>query len=114
MGCWTGDNVLAIIPTMPEAIGTDHLPRVLSVLDMLTEEELVQLNHIIVERLRLMHQIKAHGAMMNFRIGQRVRFTNPAGQVIRGVLTRHNRKSVTIVTDDGHQWRVGPSMIQQD
>ncbi|HWP41400.1 MAG TPA: hypothetical protein VNL70_10780, partial [Tepidisphaeraceae bacterium] len=55
-----------------------QLPRVLPVLEMLTEEELVQLNHIVVARLRLMQQIRAHGAMTQFRIGQRVRFTNSA------------------------------------
>lgn len=99
---------------MPNAGEAPQVLRVLSVLDLLTEEELVQLNRIVVERIRLMHQIKAHGAMMNLRIGQRVRFTTPAGELVRGVLTRHNRKSVTIVTDTGHQWRVAPSMVQPD
>src|SRR5204862_280102 len=91
-----------------------NLPRILSVLDRLTEEELAELNHRIVERLRLMQQIRAHGAMMNFRIGQRVRFTSSSGQVIRGVLTRHNRKSVTIVTPAGAQWRVSPGFVERD
>ncbi len=90
----------------------ENLPRVLAVLDLLTEEELQQLNHVVVARLRLMQQIKAHGAMMNLRLGQRVRFTNSAGQVVRGVVTRHNRKSVTLVTDAGQQWRVAPDLLQ--
>jgi hypothetical protein len=93
---------------------TDSLPRVLSVLDLLTEEELVQLNHVIVARLRLMQQIKAHGTMMNFRIGQRVRFTTATGQVVRGTVARHNRKSVSLVTETGHQWRVSPALLQAD
>ena len=91
-----------------------NLPRVLSVLDLLTEEELVQLNHIVVQRLRLMQQIKAHGAMMNFRIGQRVRFTASSGQLVRGILSRLNQKSVTVVTDDGHQWRVSPAFLESE
>jgi hypothetical protein len=86
----------------------------LSVLDQLTEEELVQLNRVIVARLRLMQQIKAHGQMMNLRLGQRVRFTAAAGQLVRGTISRHNRKSVTVITDDGHQWRVSPSLLQAD
>ena len=61
-----------------------------------------------------MQEIRAHGNMMNFRIGQQVRFTNPTGQVVRGVLTRHNRKSVTVVTDTGHQWRVSPVLLEGD
>jgi hypothetical protein len=92
--------------------GDENLPKVLSVLDLLTEQELTQLNHIVVARLRLMQQIRAHGQMMNFRLGQRVSFTNAAGQPVQGVVTRHNRKSVTILTDCGHEWRVSPSLLQ--
>jgi hypothetical protein len=91
-----------------------NLPKVLSVLDRLTEEELIQLNHVIVARLRLMQQIRSHEKMMNFRIGQRVRFTSSHGELIRGVITRHNQKSVTIIADGGMQWRVSPAMIQPD
>ena len=91
-----------------------NLPKVLSVLDMLTEEELVHLNRMIVQRLKLMQQVRSHGQMMNLRLGQRVRFTSTAGQVIRGVLTRHNRKSVTIVTDEGTQWHVAPGFVQPE
>jgi hypothetical protein len=92
--------------------GNENLPKVLSVLELLTEEELTQLNHIVVARLRLMQQIRAHGQMMNFRVGQRVSFKNTAGQPVHGVVTRHNRKSVTILTDCGHEWRVAPSLLQ--
>jgi hypothetical protein len=100
-----------IIP-MPDPDAQSNLPRILSVLDMLTEQELIQLNQIIVQRLRLMQQIRAHGSMMKFRLGQRVQFTASTGQLIRGVLSRMNRKSVTVVTDDGHQWRVSPDFLQ--
>jgi hypothetical protein len=91
-----------------------NLPRVLSVLEMLTEEELIQLNQIVVQRIRLMQQIRAHGHMVNFRIGQRVQFTTPQGQLVRGTLTRHNQKSVTVVTADGHAWRVAPSFLEAE
>ena len=89
-----------------------NLPRVLAVLDLLTEEELVELNHRVVLRLRLMQEIRAHGSMLNFRIGQRVTFNTAAGDVVRGTLARHNRKSVTVVTDTGHQWRVSPTLLR--
>jgi hypothetical protein len=99
---------------MPEKGSSENLPRVLAVLDLLTEEELVHLNHVIVERLRVMQQLRAHSAMVNFRIGQRVKFAASDGRTIRGTLTRYNRKSVTLVTDDGHQWRVSPSILQPE
>jgi hypothetical protein len=94
--------------------GGNNLPRILSVLELLTEEELVQLNHVIVQRLRLMQQIRAHGRMVNLRVGQSVSFTNSTGQRIRGVIARHNRKSVTVVTPTGEQWRVAPGLIQAE
>jgi hypothetical protein len=97
-----------------DATSDNNLPKVLSVLDRLTEEELVQLNHVIVERLRLMRQIRSHGQMMNFRIGQRVRFTTASGEIIRGVISRYNRKSVTIVSDLRSQWRVSPALIEPE
>jgi hypothetical protein len=96
--------------TTPES----NLPKVLSVLDLLTEEELMQLNHVIVARIRLMQQIRSHEKMMHFRIGQRVRFTSSAGELIRGSIIRHNRKSVTICVGDGTHWRVSPGVVQPD
>jgi hypothetical protein len=50
--------------------------------------------------------------MMNFRLGQRVQFNNASGQMIRGVITRYNRKSVTVIADDGIQWRIAPGLLQ--
>ncbi|HEY2587149.1 MAG TPA: hypothetical protein VGI81_15485 [Tepidisphaeraceae bacterium] len=61
-----------------------------------------------------MQQIREHGHMMNLHVGQPVRFTTAAGQLIRGVIARHNRKSVTVVTKDGRQWRVSPSLLQAE
>jgi hypothetical protein len=92
--------------------GTSDLPKVLSVLEQLTEEELIELNRVIVARLRLMQQIREHGHMAGLRLGQLVEFTDAAGRALRGVVARHNRKSVTVVTDNGMQWRVAPSLLR--
>jgi hypothetical protein len=92
----------------------NRLPRLMSALELLTEEELIELNRRIVQRLRLMQDIHAHGKMANFRLGQRVRFTNNSGETVSGTLTRYNRKSVTIVTDAGVQWRVSPALLQPE
>lgn len=81
-------------------------------LDSFTEEELVHLNRLIVERLRIMQTVQAHGAMIQFRIGQRVRFVGHGGQEIAGTLTKYNRKSVTVVTEQGAQWNVSPALLK--
>ena len=45
---------------------------------------------MIVAQLRLMQQIREHGHMINLHVGQSVRFTTAAGQLVRGMIARHN------------------------
>jgi hypothetical protein len=87
------------------------ISQMLSRLDEFTEEELIHLNRLIVERLRLMQQVRAHQTMTQFRIGQKVQFTANTGRVIVGMLTKYNRKSVTVVTSEGQTWTVSPSLL---
>ena len=80
-------------------------------IDRLTETELVDLNRRVVERLRLLQQMRAHKQMLEFRIGDRVAFRADGPGPVEGMLTRYNRKSVTVITDDGHHWNVAPSLL---
>mgnify|MGYP001392103308 CR=1 FL=1 len=82
-------------------------------IDDLTEAELVDLNHRIVERLRLLSQMRAHSQMLEFRIGDRVSFQPEGLPPVIGMLTRYNRKSVTVITDDGHRWNVSPVLLHR-
>ena len=43
-------------------------------IDKLSEEELIDLNHRTVERLRFLNQMRAHSQMLDFKIGDRVTF----------------------------------------
>jgi hypothetical protein len=70
-------------------------------IDELTEAELIDLNHRIVERLRFLNQMRAHGRMLEFKIGDRVIFQPGSHPPVVGMLTRYNRKTVTVITDDG-------------
>jgi hypothetical protein len=80
-------------------------------IDRLTEAELIDLNHRIVERLRFLQQMRAHKQMLEFRIGDRVTFQADGRGTVEGMLTRYNRKSVTVITDDGHHWNVAPGFL---
>jgi hypothetical protein len=82
-------------------------------IDRLTEAELVDLNHRIVERLRFLQQMRAHAMMLDFRIGDRVTFQPPGEGDIVGMLTRYNKKTVTVITDDGRHWNVSPHLIRK-
>jgi len=79
-------------------------------IDRFTEDEFLDLHNRVTERLRLFHQMRAHGAMMNFSIGDRVTFTADGRRII-GVLTRYNRKTVTVIADAGHRWNVSPGLL---
>jgi hypothetical protein len=81
-------------------------------IDRLTEAELIDLNHRIVERLRLLHQLRAHQRMLEFKIGDRVAF-QPEGQpAVVGMLTRYNKRTVTVITDSGQRWNVAPALLR--
>jgi hypothetical protein len=83
-------------------------------LDALTESELIELNQRIVQRLRLMHQIRTHKDMLDFMVGERVEFESQSGQLVSGVVVRFNRKTVTVVTKDGRRWNVSPCFLRKD
>lgn len=80
-------------------------------IDQLTEEEFIDLNHRIVERLRFLKQMQAHAQMLEFRIGDHVAFQTSSRETMRGMLTRHNKKTVTVIADDGRQWNVSPGFL---
>jgi hypothetical protein len=82
-------------------------------IDHLTETELIDLNHRIVERLRFLQQMRAHGAMLKFGIGERVTFDAPGRPPITSVLVKYNKKTVTVVTDDGQRWNVSPALLRR-
>lgn len=82
-------------------------------INSLTEAELVDLNHRIVERLRFLHQARAHVRMLDFRIGDRVSFQPEGHPLMFGMLTRYNKKTVTVVTDAGQRWNVAPGLLHR-
>lgn len=82
-------------------------------IDKLTEAELIDLNNRIVERLRFLTQMRAHAQMLEFKIGDRVSFQPEGRSVVIGMLTRYNRKTVTIITDSGERWNVAPRLLRR-
>src|SRR5277367_511425 len=82
-------------------------------IDRLNEAELVDLHHKIVERLRFLEQMRAHARMLDFSIGDRVCFESGNRGLIEGILTRYNKRTVTVITDDGRQWNVSPTFLSE-
>ncbi len=82
-------------------------------IDKLSKEELVELNNKIVARLRFLSEMHAHSRMLEFKIGDRVSFQPEGHPVVVGMLTRYNKKTVTVITDSGERWNVAPSFLRK-
>ena len=80
-------------------------------IDKMTRDELVALNHRIVERLKFMDSLQAHKDMMAFNIGARVSFDSGQDERLQGTLLKFNRKTVTVVTENGQRWNISPHLL---
>jgi len=78
----------------------------------LNEEDLLFLNRLIVERLKLISQARATTLMTSFTKGDRVGFQAPDGRMMEGMVLRLNKKTVSIATDDGDRWNVVPGLLR--
>lgn len=82
-------------------------------IDHLTEAQLIDLNRRIVERLKFLAQMRAHAHMLDFGVGDRVSFQPPGRPTQFGILTRYNKKTVTVITEDGGHWNVAPQLLSR-
>ena len=80
-------------------------------LTKLSEDELIELNQRIVERLQLMRAAKSLTQLARFSVGMVVEFDTDDGRTVSGTVARLNRQTATIVTASG-RWRVSPSRLR--
>ncbi len=79
----------------------------------LGQEELLYLNRLIVERLKLLSQARSTVAMARFNIGEMVRFDAGDGRTITGRIIRLNKKTISILTHDHQRWNVAPVFLER-
>lgn len=79
-------------------------------LNRLSEEDLRLLNRMVVERLKLYHKARDLKGLAKFNLMDRVYFTY-AGKQITGIVTKLNRRSVTVKTSDRKQWNISPAFL---
>ena len=58
-------------------------------------------------------KMRAHARMLEFSIGDRVCFESGSHGLIEGILTRYNKRTVTVITDDRRQWNVSPGFLRR-
>jgi len=81
-------------------------------IDSLDEATLIELNARIVERLQYLHHQRTTAALQGIRVGSGVEFEGPGGALVRGVVIRRNKKTVTVHADDNRQWNVSPTLLK--
>ena len=80
----------------------------------LTEKELIDLNHRIVESLKFIESMRTHAEMLEFSVGDNVSFSPPGRDKVTGVLIKYNKKTVSILTKDGQKWNVSPRLLERE
>lgn len=75
------------------------------------EEVLITLHNLIVNRLNMLHRQRTRQSMGDFRPGDVVTFRTEDGQTVTGILTRLNKKTVTVHTESGACWNVAPQLL---
>jgi hypothetical protein len=79
-------------------------------LERMSTDELVALNHRIVERLKYLESVQTYESMMAFNLGAKVSFESRDGREL-GTLVKYNRKTVTVITDGGTRWNISPHLL---
>jgi hypothetical protein len=77
----------------------------------LSEDELIELNQRVIERLQLLRSAKSLAQLAEFSVGMVVEFDTDDGRRISGTVARLNRLTATVVTASG-RWRVSPSLLR--
>lgn len=82
-------------------------------IESMSYDELVKLNHRIVERLKFLDSVHTHQEMMQFSPGDQVSFDSPGRGKQFGTLIKFNKKTVTVVTESGQRWNVSPHLLRK-
>jgi hypothetical protein len=82
-------------------------------LGKLSEDELIDLNQRIVERLSHIRQTRRYQELARFSLGDTVSFTPECGHIVVGTVVRLNQKTATVASKDGLSWRVSPALLSK-
>ena len=79
----------------------------------LSYDELVTLHNMIVDRLDHLETAETHKRMLEFTPGCRVSFESKFGRE-SGVITKFNRKTVSVVTDSHRRYNISPQLLRKE
>lgn len=77
----------------------------------LSIDELLELNKIICQRIDELQDRETLQALSRLYVGMKVSFNGQAGLTV-GIVTKINRKSVIVLTEDRKQYKVSPGLLR--
>ena len=90
-------------------IGND----VKSFINLMDLDELMKLYKYVVKRIRLISDTKVMEKVQDFELLENVYFFDEGGNRVDGTIIRLNKKTVTIKTESGMEWRVSPNFLKR-
>ncbi len=78
------------------------------------EADLLFINKLIIERLHLIRQAKSTVALAQFSVGDHVAFKDNLDRWQFGVIEKLNKKTASVVTDQGERWKVSAGLLRKE
>ncbi len=91
----------------------DLIRKVETLISELTFDELVILNRMSADRIRLMQKAGSLYHMAKFNVGDTVYWRGNDGMQRTGQIVRLNQKTASIKTKDQGQWNVSPQLLSK-
>lgn len=82
-------------------------------IDSLSYEELLELHHLINQKLKSIESGKPARKNWKFNQGDRVSFSHPTLGIQTGTLLEYREKTVTVITRSGQKWDVSPHLLRK-
>ena len=82
-------------------------------INLLSYEELLELQHIITQRLKAIDPDKTAKLKWKFNQGDKVSFAHPTLGIQTGTLLAYNEKTVSVITRSGQKWEVSPHLLRK-
>lgn len=79
-------------------------------IDDMSIDQLLELNHIICERIDYLRAKQDYEILRNVHVGNQVHFKTSDGTKF-GLVIKVNRKTVVVLTEDKRQWKIPASML---
>ena len=86
--------------------------RMMDDIEKLSLEDLIKLDKRVVQRIQYLQGLRTQPELDTFQVGDRVSFQGESyGRKVEGIVTRINRKTLTVHTTDGQHWSIHPRFL---